>query len=423
MIRFSFLALLLTTGCATSGTISPEPASAEPAERPDAAAPAPVAQPATPATEAEIATVAEGNTAFALDLYRWLAAHQQGNLFVSPASISMALAMTRGGARGGTASELDATLHFGLDEQRLHPAFAALDASLRPEDAAWQLATANRLWGQHGFAFEQPFLDLTRTWYGAELGSVDFAGATEPTRIEINAWVSEQTRQRIPELLAPGAIDSSTTLVLTNAIHFLGTWKQAFDAANTSEQPFTTAAGAQVPVPLMHQEAQVRWTETEDLALLAMPYSGDRLELIVALPATHDGLPALEASLTPALLSEWDQAMRPAKVKVWLPRFEQRADFELSNTLRELGMPTAFSGGADLSGMAAGGGLFLSAVIHQAWLSVDEAGTEAAAATAVVVSRSAKPRVAMFRADHPFLFLIRDRQTGVVLFMGRMTQP
>ncbi len=416
------LAVILATGCATDGSVEPEPA-AEPTPTNSESAPvAPAAQaPPVEIGDEQIATVATDNAAFAVDLYRWLAENQEGNLFLSPASISTALAMTRGGARGVTAQEMDATLHFTLDQETLHPAFAALDASLRPADAAWSLNIANRLWGDGSMSFEQPFLDLTRTHYGAELAPVNFAD-TEPTRQLINGWVSEQTEERIPELLAPGTIDAATVMVLTNAIHFLGTWKNAFDPANTSEAPFTLASGEQVPVPLMHQESQVRWMDHGDHATMAMPYSGDRLELLVALPASHDGLPALEASLTPELLARWDQTMAPAKVKVWLPRFELKSDFELSAALKDLGMPSAF-GGADFSGMTAGGGLALSAVIHQAWLAVDEEGTEAAAATAVVVTRSARPREFRFRADHPFLFLIRDQQTGAVLFMGRMVGP
>jgi serine protease inhibitor len=425
MNKLRILPLILVAGCATNGTPSPETVPAEPPPIPEAAepAPAPAAALPTEGSVEELATLAAGNTAFALDLYRYLAENQQGNLFLSPASISAALAMTRGGARGTTAAEMDTTLHFSLPQERLHPAYAALDASLNSADDPWELAIANRLWGQQGMAFEQPFLDLTRTHYGAEMASVDFAGATEPTRLEINGWVSDNTAERIPELLKPGVIDASTALVLTNAIYFLGTWDNAFDPALTSDQPFTTAAGKELKVPLMFQESTVRWSETEELALLALPYSGDRLEMVIALPAAHDGLPALEAALSPATLAEWDQAMRPAKVKVWLPRFELNADFELSKALGDLGMPTAFGGGADFSGMTTDTGLFISAVVHQAFVDVNEQGTEAAAATAVVMTRSAKPRVTAFRADHPFLFMIRDTQTGSVLFMGRMVAP
>ncbi len=412
-------AMIICSGCFTNGTVEPEPAPAEPAA--EVAQQAPVAEPA-PAAPGDPAALAAGNSAFAVDLYGWLAKNDTGNLFLSPASISTALAMTRGGARGATAEEMDATLHFSQTGDSLHATFAGLDASLRPADAPWSLATANRLWGQDGLAFEQHFLDLTRTHYGAELANVSFAD-TEPTRQLINSWVSDNTNQRIQDLLKPGAIDGSTVLVLTNAIHFLGTWDSAFDPERTSDQPFTTASGKEVKVPLMQQETQARWTDLGDYALLGMPYSGDRLELVVALPTAHDGLPALEAKLSPELLTEWDAAMRPAKVNVFLPRFELSGDFELSKALGELGMPSAFTGGADFTGMVADGGIWISSVIHQAWLAVDEKGTEAAAATAVVMTRSAKPRVTEFRADHPFMFMIRDRETGAVLFMGRMVEP
>ena len=426
MYAAALISLALAAGCATNGSPTPdatpvpapEPAPiAEANEAPDAA-PLP-----TEGSVEEIATLAAGNSAFAIDLYKHLAAQEQGNLFISPFSISTALAMTRGGARGATAEEMDATLHFSLPGARLHQANQALDSALRSDDDPWELAIANRLWGQSGVPFEQDFLDLTRTHYGAELASVDFVGATEPARQEINGWCSEQTMERIPELLQPGAIDGSTTMVLTNAIYFLGTWAKTFDPNLTNDAPFTKADGKQVQVPTMFQEGPVRWAEEEGLALLALPYEGGRLELVIALPASHDGLPALEAALTTEQLTAWDAAMRPAKVKVWLPRFEQRSALVLSKPLIALGMPSAFSGDADLSGIAAGGGLALSAVIHEAWLKVDEVGTEAAAATAVVVTRSARPNVTEFKADHPFLFFIRDAETKSVLFMGRVTEP
>ncbi len=423
-----FPALFLLTACATGGpALGGDPVAeptAEPAAIPEASeTPMAAPAPAPAVTPEELAAVAAGDTAFAVDLYKHMAAAGEGNLFLSPASISTALAMTRGGARGATAEEMDSTLHFSLPQDRLHPAYAALDASLRPADAPWQLSVANRLWGQVGLDFEQPFLDLTREHYGAELASVNFS-ASEPARQEINAWVSEKTHERIPELIPQGAIDGSTTLVLTNAIHFLANWMEAFDPANTSEQPFTKADGKELPVPLMHAELPARWHSDDALSVLALPYDGDRLELLVVLPAAHDGLPALESSLSPETLGAWDRLARRGKVKVWLPRFEQRSSMELSGALRAMGMPSAFGGGADFTGMVASGGLFISAVLHEAWLRVDEVGTEAAAATAVVMTRSARaPQVPTFRADHPFLYFIRDRETGTVLFMGRMVQP
>ena len=250
---------------------------------------------------------------------------------------------------------------------------------------------------------------------------MDF-GATEPTRQQINAWVSDSTNERIPELLAPGVIDPATTLVLTNAIWFQGSWATTFEAERTAELPCTMADGKQAKGPLMHQEHQHRWGQLEGLSLLALPYEGDRLEMLLALPDAHDGLPTLEASVSPETLDAWDAALRPMKVQVWLPRFELSSDFELSAALAELGMPSAFGGDADFSGITQAEALAISKVIHQAWVAVDEQGTEAAAATAVVTKRSI-PRTATFRADRPFLFLIRDTQTGAMLFMGRYVAP
>ncbi|MFH1465392.1 MAG: serpin family protein [Pseudomonadota bacterium] len=407
--------LLLLAACATGGPA----VGAEPPAAPAGGPQAPAA-PSTPLTPEEAVALREGDAAFALDLYRNLAARGPGNVFISPVSISLALAMTRAGARGETAAEMDRALHLDLPQERLNPAFGALQASLAAE-GPWTLAIANRLWGQQGFGFEAPFLELTRVFYGAGIEGLDF-GAPEAARQTINAWVSEHTAGHIPELIPEGLLDSSTTLVLTNAVWFKGTWKEPFDPAKTAPGPFTTAGGAQVEVPFMRQEAHARWGQTDDATLLVMPYTGDRLELLLALPHADDGLPALEAGLSPAALAAWEDALHPAKVAILLPRFTLSTDYELSEPLAALGMPLAFGGGADFSGITKATSLFISAVVHKAWIGVDEQGTEAAAATAVAMTRSAGPRPS-FRADHPFMFLIRDTETGAILFMGRYCEP
>ncbi len=420
-MKTPLLALPLFTACATNG---PAPASEAPPAAIDL--PAPTAAPAAPlpaaapASDQDLGALIKGNAAFALDLYRYLSTSEEGNLFLSPASISAALAMTRAGARGATAEEMDTTLHFTLPQARLNPAFASLDQALTSHESI-QLAVANRLWGQQGLGFEQEFLDLTRQHYGAELAPVDFA-EPEPARVLINTWISEQTRERIPELIPRGVIGASTSLVLTNAIWFKGVWASSFDPANTVDAPFTRSDGSTVQTPLMVQQSSFRYGQDGDVQLLALPYQGEDVELLVALPAAHDGLPALEASLTSETLEGWDKALLSTPVTVWLPRFTTSADFELSEALADLGMPSAFSGGADFSGITTQTALAISAVLHQAWVQVNEEGTEAAAATAVVVKRSARP-VPQVKVDRPFLLFIRDARAGTILFMGRVTDP
>jgi serpin B len=362
----------------------------------------------------------DGNAAFALDLYRNLAARGPGNVFLSPVSISLALAMTRAGATGETGVEMDRTLHLDLPQDCLHPAFGALLAALAAE-GPWTLAIANRLWGQQGFAFEAPFLEVTRTWYGAGIEALDFRDP-EGARGTINAWVAEHTAGRIPELIPPRVLNAATTLVLTDAVWFKGTWVEPFDPALTSPEPFTTDTGEKVTVPLMYREGKVRWGQAKGATLLALPYAGDRLEMLLALPEAPDGLASLEASLTPAIIAAWEAALHPAKVMIWLPRFRLSTAYDLVEPLTALGMPRAFGAGADFSGISRAAPLTLGAVVHQAWVAVDEVGTEAAAATAVAVTRSGGPKPT-FRADRPFLFLIRDRQTGAILFLGRCARP
>lgn len=373
--------------------------------------------------------VAEGNRRFALDLYAKLRTEQAGNLFFSPSSLSTALAMTYGGARGETASQMAGSLHFTLPGDRLHAAFAALnDVWNSPEEAAgYRLRVANRLWGQSGLEFRQEFLALTRERYGAELARVDFAGDTERARLMINRWVDEQTEGKILDLVPAGALDALARLVLTNAVYFKGDWARPFDRGATADTPFFLGAGAQVDVPLMSRQDDLRYWAGDGLKALEMPYGPGDLSMVVLLPDEVDGLPALEGKLSAENLARWLSALRRRKVVVHLPRFRMTSQFLLNAPLEALGIRAAFSRAeADFSGMAERGGLSLGAVLHKAFVDVNEEGTEAAAATAVVMratlARMPEPP-ATFRADHPFLFLIRDNRTDSLLFLGRLVDP
>lgn len=371
---------------------------------------------------AEAAEVVAGNTAFALDLYRGVSG-QPGNLFLSPFSISTAFAMTYGGARGATESEMSAVLHFPFEQARLHPVFHELLKSLDTGIGldGYRLDVANRLWGRADYAFLPEYLTLTREQYAAELATVDFAGQPEAARTQINAWVEEKTQQKIHDLLPPGSVQPSTVLVLTNAIYFKGKWQTQFDPKLTHDGTFRVDAGRTVTVPMMHMNAELALGQAAGGLLLELPYSGRDLSMLFLLPDAMEGLPALEQSLTPANLDAWRGTLHTSEINVYLPRFTVTSSFSLKETLSALGMPVAFSDAADFSGMNGTGGLTITDALHKAFVTVNEEGTEAAAATGVVVGPTSAPP--QFVADHPFLFLIRDNVTGSILFLGRVVDP
>jgi serpin B len=377
------------------------------------------------AARADRAAVVKGDTEFALDLYGKLRS-REGNLFLSPFSISTALAMTSAGARGKTLEQMTSTLHLP-DQRRLHPALAALMRQVNAGGAkrGYQLSTANALWGQKGHPFLPAFVKLNRDYYGAGLREVDFAANAEGARETINDWVEKQTRDRIKDLITPGMLDSDTRLVLTNAIYFKGGWQSQFKKDRTRTEDFTLADGKKVQAPLMHQRANCGYLQQVDFQALEMPYAGKDLSMVVLLPAKPDGLPGLERALKPGNLAGWLQGLRQQKVDVTLPRFKLTVEFELKRVLADLGMPLAFEPGrADFSGIDGTKKLYISVVAHKAFVDVNEKGTEAAAATGVgLKAASARPLTPVFRADRPFLFLIRDKRADSILFLGRLTNP
>jgi serpin B len=371
--------------------------------------------------------VVKGNTQFALDLYSHLR-DEPGNLFFSPYSLSTALAMTYAGAGGETAKQMASVLHFPRNTDQLHPAFATLMRDLQGgQTNGYELYLANALWGQKGHGFRANFLHLTQEHYGAGLREVDFIKATEEARQTINAWVEQQTQNKIKELLEPGILDALTRLVLTNAIYFKGAWATPFEHVLTRDAPFLVTPQQRVTVPMMHQVGRFNYLETDDLQALELPYAGGRLALMVLLPRKVDGLAECEQTLTADNLARWAAKLRPRKVAVEFPRFKVTGTFLLNDVLSQMGMPLPFDDKrADFSAMdESEPGLFLFAVVHKAFVDVNEEGTEAAAATAAVMSlrgiSTEKPTV--FRADHPFVFLIRDISTGSLLFLGRLTNP
>ncbi len=382
-----------------------------------------IERPAAPEA-ADLSLVVKGNNEFALDLYAKLRSEEAGNLFFSPHSISTALAMTYAGARGDTEKEMGEVLHFTLPQAQLHAAFAALaDKLLGDKARGYQLRIANRLWGQTGYHFLPEFLGITRNQYGAELALVDYVAKTEEARKTINTWVVEQTEQKIKDLIQQGVLNKMTRLVLTNAIYFKGNWASQFDKETTADAPFRVTPEKSVAVPMMFQNGDFKHRATDGIQVLELPYEGEDLSMFVLLPDKIDGLPDLERSLTNKTLQKWISGLAKEEINVYLPRFKMISQFVLNNVLESMGMPLAFtSGRADFSGMNGKRDLFISAVIHKAFVEVNEEGTEAAAAT-VVVEVPFERFIPTFRADHPFVFLIRDNRTGSILFMGRVMNP
>jgi serpin B len=388
-------------------------------------------------TAAERDKVAAGNSAFAFELYQKLRQERDGNLFYSPYSISAALAMTYAGARGETEKEMADTLHFALPQERLHPAFNTLDVTLTSQadeesEDAFQLSIANALWGQEGYEFLPAFLDTLAEHYGAGLRTLDFVQETEKARQTINDWVAEQTEGKIEDLIPPGTLNSLVRLVLTNAIYFNGKWELPFEANDTRDNAFHLLDGSTVQVPTMSQTEAFRYAEGDGYQALELPYRESNLSMILLLPEEgrfEEVEAALSAGLVSAgLVSGVVADLATEQVRLSLPKFEFESDFNLSDVLVEMGMPSAFglgSSGADFSGMTGDRALAIGAVIHKAFVAVDEEGTEAAAATAVVMLEMAAPaeEAVEMKLDRPFLFLIRDGETGTVLFVGRVMEP
>ena len=383
-------------------------------------------------TTDELGPLVQGNTAFATDLYGVLSG-QEGNLFFSPYSISIALAMTSAGAAGDTATEMAGTMHFDLPQSDLHAAFNRLDlelaarAEVESEDESaepFELSIANSIWAEETYEFLDPFLETLAVNYGAGARLVDFANDPEGARETINGWVSDETKERIPELLPQGVIDAMTRLVLTNAIFFKASWADPFEVEATQDGDFHLLDGSTVTAPMMRQQEGFAYAEGDGYQALELPYEGNEVAMLVILPE-EGSFEAFDASLDAEALSSVTGALEMQPVNVALPKFEFSTDVPLKTVLTGLGMTSAFVPGvADLSGMDGTRDLYISDALHKAFVAVDEAGTEAAAATAVVVGVTSAPlEPRTFEADRPFIFLIRDRITGTILFAGRVLDP
>lgn len=376
----------------------------------------------------DLETLVNGNTAFAFDLYSEVR-KGDGNLFFSPLSVSVALAMTHAGARGETAAEMADVLHFDLAGDALHPAMNYLDLELadRGEGAAghegggFQLRLVNAIWGQQGYGFLEDYLDVLARNYDAGMRLVDFMSDFEGARQTINGWVSDQTEEKIPELLASGSVDATTRLVLTNAMYFSAAWAWPFPEDRTTDRAFHRLGGSEVLVPMMSLRADFPHTSGEGYQAVELPYDGEELSMVIIVPDAGR-FEEVEAKLDPVLLEGILGNLAPGDLDLTLPRFSCESSLGLGDTLTSLGMRQAFQPGvADLSGIDGTRNLYVQRVIHKAFVDVDEFGTEAAAATAVIVGIVSVPPE--LRVDRPFVFLIRDIPTETILFLGRVLDP
>lgn len=385
----------------------------------------------------DLGVLAEGNSTFALDLYHQMGAADDGDLFFSPYSISIALAMTWAGAREETEQQMASTLHFNLEQERLHPAFNYLDQELESrgegaegqDDEGFRLNVVNALWGQEDYDFLVEFLDVLALNYGAGLHLLDFKNLPDASRVIINDWVEEQTEGRIEDLIPQGSITPITRLVLTNAIYFNAAWAVAFEEEATFDGAFHLLNGNQVTVPLMHMQSGFRHSQGEGFEAVELPYDGDELAMLILVPDEGE-FDAFEQELDAEGLAGIIASLHMGEVLLTLPRWTFKTpSIKMKQILCDMGMEIAFTfPSADFSGMDGRYNLYIGDVIHKAFVAVDEAGTEAAAATAVIMdfgttSEDPNPPPVPITIDRPFIYLITDLQTGAILFMGRTLDP
>lgn len=377
--------------------------------------------------------ITDANNKFAFDLYKKLTSESQldTNIFVSPLSLSSAFALTYEGAEGETAEEIRSVFYFPESIETLRNGYQRINAGINAEDPNYDLQIANALWAEKTYPFLNDYVTTAEKYYSANTSNLDFINHPGESRLIINTWAEEKTRERIKNLIPEGGINSLTRLVITNAIYFKGTWVTQFDQNRTVNTSFYTLSGLSETVEMMQKtddDALFGYTETDDLKVLVMPYDHENekeLSMVVLLP-TGNNLKAAEDVLNTGTLAELENSLEVQNVHVSFPKFTLETEYSLSDTLKEMGMPTAFSEAADFSGMDGTQYLYVSDVVHKAYVNVNEEGTEAAAATAVMMmgkGLAVEDPVPVFRADHPFIFLIQDNETGMILFIGRVSSP
>ncbi|MBN1274935.1 serpin family protein [Candidatus Woesearchaeota archaeon] len=373
-------------------------------------------------TQADIDAVVAANNAFAIDFYQAMKAKGE-NLFFSPYSISTALAVTYEGAKGQTEEELQAVFHYPESKEQLRRGSAGVYNSINEPGKEYTLSTANALWAQESYPFLNDYLSTAKQYYAAEARNLDFGGDPDGSAKVINNWIERETNNKIKD--AVDNINTLTRLIITNAVYFKGEWEETFKKKDTDERDFTKDDNTKVRVPLMSmtdEDAVFPYIEDDDVQVLEMPYKGDDMSMLVILPKEND-IGAVESLLTQERIADWRAGLVEQRVDVYFPRFRFEDKYELRDALTAMGMPTAFTFDADLTGMAATEELFIERITHLTFIEVDEKGTEAAAVTIVRGMGKGMPMHPVFRADHPFLFLIQERETGLILFMGKVEDP
>ncbi len=369
--------------------------------------------------------VIEANNRFAINLYSQYKS-EEGNIFFSPFSISTAMAMVYEGAEGKTAKEIKSVFGFPKYDNSRRNQYSDLLSEINKKDKEYALKTANALWAEQDFQFSDKYFTTVEKYYGGKTTNLDFKNEGEASRLIINNWVEDKTNNKIKDLLPEESIHSLTRLVLTNAIYFKAKWLIQFDADKTSDENFRVNPDKSIKVPMMQRtdrKSIFNYTQNEDLQILEMPYAGEDLSMLILLPL-DDNIEALEKSFTIEKLTEWKKSLRKHRVNIYIPKFKFETKYFLSETLSNLGMPTAFTNSADFSGMTGTKDLKIDKVIHQAFIEVNEEGTEAAAATGIgMMATSMPPPTPIFKADHPFIFIIQQKETGNILFMGRVSNP
>jgi len=381
--------------------------------------------------QSDMTMLVNGDSEFAFNLYQALK-QEDGNLFYSPYSISLALAMTYAGARGETAQQMADTLHYQLDQSALHAAFNSLDMELAmrgegakgKDEEGFRLNVVNAIWGQKDYKFLSDYLDLLAENYGAGLRILDFINDPDQSREVINQWVSDQTEGRIKDLIPEGSITPLTRLVLTNAIYFNAAWKSPFQPEATVNGPFHLVNGTDVNAAMMKQTGSFKYADGDNFQAIELPYDGQELSMVIFLPAAGQFTAFEEAMTYQQINNIITQKIGNQYVALTMPKFEFESEFGLKETLIGMGMVEPFQNSADFSGISTQSDLHIDDVVHKAFVSVDEAGTEAAAASAIIVgTTSMPPEPVIVTLDRPFIFLIRDIQTGTILFVGRVLNP
>ncbi len=430
--RYLLVATLGLLACDKAPKVAPVTPSPPPAERVQTPAPRPPRMPVAMPDAEEVKRLASSSNALGFELFR-ARRSAPGNLVLSPASISAALAMTYGGARGETEAQMKRTLELEGPREAVMAGWGKLSLALQDPARPLKLRIASRLFGEKTVKFEHAFLDALQSAYGAPLEATDFQNASEGARAHINGWVEEQTERRIVDLLPPATLDKTSRLVLVNAISFVADWAEPFERAATADEVFNVSATSGKRTPMMHQDGLHPFAKVPGAKVLELPYTGNAGAMVFILPDRADGLADVEKSLSAAKLDAWRAALAPQTVSVTLPRFEvaPSPSMSLGEELAKLGMPDAFDRArADFTGIAnpadRGDRLRIDEVFHKAFVKVDEKGTEAAAATAVTmrsIGGLAPAKAPEFKADHPFLFAIIDKPSGLVLFIGRVADP